>query len=221
METKMVDAGATCEVQLLSYSNKYGNCIQSLEKLETTQTIKLADNKWLMVFATAINIRKQYHDEQEIEKVQDTYILTLTNECTVKFESKILRIYESSRSLRILKLPQLSEDHAIESSTNHYFKINQIQEIHNSNISTIEENLRNLKKRLSAITNVQIHERSITIWSIMALILISLIIMFVLIRCLYNNRGSTPTKIQAESDSDVNRREKHPLSVNLQEDVSN
>lgn len=220
METKMVDANAMCEVQLLTYSNKYENCIQSLEKFETTQTVKLADNKWLMVFPTATNIHKRCHDEQEVEKVQGTYILTLTNECMVKFDSNLLRTYESSRSIRIPKLPQLPEDHTIESSTNHYSKINKIQEIHKSNISTIQENLRNLKKKISAIDDVQIHERPITIWSIMALILICLIIIYKLIRCMYNRR-STPIKIQEEADSNVNRRGKHPLSLNPQEDVSN
>ncbi|KAK9739529.1 hypothetical protein QE152_g8951 [Popillia japonica] len=92
-------------------------CIQSLENFKTTQTIKLADNKWLMVFATATNIHKQCHDEQEIEKVQGTHILTPTDGCTVKFESNLLRTYESSPSLRIPKLLQLSEDHAPQSRT--------------------------------------------------------------------------------------------------------
>ncbi|KAK9687939.1 hypothetical protein QE152_g35903 [Popillia japonica] len=74
-ETHLVTASSPCEVQLLTYSNLYGNCVQTLEKLQTIKTIKLLNNQWLVTVPNTTLVKKICNKNQEIVTVPNTTLV--------------------------------------------------------------------------------------------------------------------------------------------------
>ncbi|KAK9679541.1 Integrase core domain [Popillia japonica] len=73
-ETHLATASLPCEVQLLTYSNQYGNCVQTLEKLQTIKTMKLLNNQWLVIVPNTTLVKKICNKNQEIEEIYGRYL---------------------------------------------------------------------------------------------------------------------------------------------------
>lgn len=218
-EVHLVAKTSPCEVQLLTYSNNYKRCVQTLENTEEFRVIKLVNNQWLLTAPKVTMVKKKCGKDQEIEKLQGTYTLSITKECMVQVEDVILQSQESLRELKLPKIPELNNDHKIiVRTTERYVKFKSIEERGLRNLSNIYTDMEGLRNRVKEIKEVQFHHNPLSIW--VMIITVIMCAWFAILLRKYLKKKRRSTIVQMELGSSIVSNNEHPLSLPLQGDAS-
>ena len=188
-----INEDSPCEVQLLSFSNNYEQCYHRTENIHATWTNKVAQNQWIAVFPTPSKVKKICGKEQELEILEDTCLIKMTPECSLNADGIVLRTYETHHRMRNKpEIPDLN----ISISRRNQSPIQTTEDLHPiqlQNITNIAKNLDDLSNDLRQLQDPELHERPITIWSIILYKLIFSVLLGLLIRRYLRTCAKTQT----------------------------
>lgn len=200
-EERRINQDTACEIQLLSYSNHYESCMPELIEINEVKVEKLEFNRWILVLPKPMKIVKQCKNLKEFELLEGTALAEIqSNECNIKINEINLKIFENENTKVILpSLPELKEDM---NRSRVYRKLEAGNK--DEEIQGIQENFQDLQKEIEEINQVEFHERPITIYDILIIIILCLVAVSVALKYgRRKNKRKQPEKKTAPSSEEA------------------
>ena len=166
-----ISNSSPCEVQLISYSQKYDNCYHYKQNLTKPWINKIQKNSWLLIVPSEQRLVKKCKNE-EITNIIGTWIVSIPAGCFVSIAQHTLTSYTEGNLPTRIKLPNLEFSNKKTKTTNINIKFQNFTPIYEGNLDKLTENLFNIENDLSILQTQQGYYHPLSKWIILVYICI-------------------------------------------------